>query len=110
VSALINSVEHAFATAASDTVNVAKFVETSVLPVLKSAQANESSIEAVTSLTAANGSHLKDTIHRHLKEGWHLYYRGGPYVTVFDAALIGGAIVIAVVFVLAFAWRKKKEW
>jgi hypothetical protein len=31
-------------------------------------------------------------------------------VTVFDAALIGGAIVIAVVFVLVLAWRKKKEW
>jgi hypothetical protein len=52
MSALITSVEHALAVAASDTVKVAKFVETSVLPVLKSAQANESTIEAVTSLVS----------------------------------------------------------
>jgi hypothetical protein len=35
-----------------DTVKVAKFVETSVLPVLKSARANASTIEAATSLAS----------------------------------------------------------
>ena len=39
MSALITSLQHALATAGSDTVKVAKFVETSVLPVLKTAQA-----------------------------------------------------------------------
>jgi hypothetical protein len=41
MSALITSVEHALATAASDKVKVARFVETSVLPVLKTAKARE---------------------------------------------------------------------
>ena len=50
MSSLITSVEHALATAASDTVKVAKFVETAVLPVLKTTQANESTIESITSL------------------------------------------------------------
>jgi hypothetical protein len=52
MSALITSVEHALAAAASDTVKVAKFVETSVLPVLKRAQADSSAIEAVTALVS----------------------------------------------------------
>jgi hypothetical protein len=38
---LITSMEHALAAAASDTVKVAKFVETSVLPVLKPSQAQD---------------------------------------------------------------------
>jgi hypothetical protein len=59
MSALINSVEHALAVAASDTVKVAKFVETSVLPVLKSAQANESTIEAVTSLISPQAANIE---------------------------------------------------
>jgi hypothetical protein len=56
MSALITSVEHALAVAASDTVKVAKFVETSVLPVLKNAQAQASTIEAaaLVSPQAAN--------------------------------------------------------
>ena len=45
MSALITSVEHALAKA-SDMVKVAKFVETSVLPVLKKVQADQSTIEA----------------------------------------------------------------
>ena len=52
MSALINSVEHALAVAASDTVKVAKFVETSVLPALKTAQANSSAIGALTALVS----------------------------------------------------------
>jgi hypothetical protein len=44
MSTLISSVEHALAVAASDTVKVAKFVETQVLPVLKKAQAEASTI------------------------------------------------------------------
>ena len=52
MSTLISSVEHALAVAASDTVKVAKFVDTQVLPVLKKAQAEASTIEAVTSLVS----------------------------------------------------------
>ena len=59
MSALINSVEHALAVAASDTVKVAKFVETSVLPLLKSARANASTIEAVTSLVSPQAANIE---------------------------------------------------
>jgi hypothetical protein len=58
MSALITSVEHALATAASDTVKVAKFVETSVLPVLKKAQADPTS-EAVTSLVSPQAANIE---------------------------------------------------
>jgi hypothetical protein len=59
MSALITSVEDALATAASDTVKAAKFVETSVLPALKSAQANSSTIEAVTSLVSPQAANIE---------------------------------------------------
>ena len=59
MSTLISSVEHALAVAASDTVKVAKFVETSVLPVLKSAQANASTIEAVTALVNPQAANVE---------------------------------------------------
>jgi hypothetical protein len=59
MSALITSVEHALAIAPSDTVKVAKFVETSVLPVLKKAQADQSTIEAVTSLVSPQAANIE---------------------------------------------------
>ena len=59
MSALITSVEHALATAASDTVKVARFVETSVLPVLKKVQADESTIEAVTGLVSPQAANIE---------------------------------------------------
>jgi hypothetical protein len=59
MSALINSVEYALATAASDTVKVAKFVETSALPVLKKAQADQTTIEAVTSLVSPQAANIE---------------------------------------------------
>ena len=59
MSALIKSVEHALATAASDTVKVARFVETSVRPLLKSASANSSTIEAVTSLVSPQAANIE---------------------------------------------------
>jgi hypothetical protein len=59
MSALITSVEHALATAASDTVKVAKFVETGVLPVLKTAKADESTIEAVTALVSPQAANIE---------------------------------------------------
>ena len=57
MSALITSV--ALAVAASDTVKVAKFVETSVLPVLNTAQANESTIESVTALVRPQAANIE---------------------------------------------------
>ena len=59
MSALTNSVEHAVATAASDPVKVAKFVETSVLPVLKNAQANASTNEAATALASPQAANIE---------------------------------------------------
>ena len=59
MSAVITSVEHALAVAAQDVVKTVKFVETSVLPVLKSAQANESTIESVTSLVSPSAANIE---------------------------------------------------
>ena len=59
MTALITSVEHALAAAARDTVNIAKFVETSVLPALKTAQANSSTIEAVTGLISPQAANIE---------------------------------------------------
>ena len=59
MSALITRVEHALGVAASDTVKAAKFVERSVLPVLKKAQADQSTIEAVTSLFRPQAANIE---------------------------------------------------
>jgi hypothetical protein len=59
MSALITSVEHALAVAAQDVVKTAKFVETSVLPVLKTAQANQSTIESITSLVSPQAANIE---------------------------------------------------
>ena len=59
MSALISSMEHAFAVAASDTVKVAKFVDTQVLPVLKKVQADQSTIEAVTGLVSPQAANIE---------------------------------------------------
>ena len=47
------------AVAASDVVKTAKFVEVSVLPVLKSAQANQSTIESITSLVSPQAANIE---------------------------------------------------
>jgi hypothetical protein len=59
MSALINSVEHALAVAASDVVKTAKFVEVSVLPVLKKAEADQSTIEAITGLVSPQAANIE---------------------------------------------------
>jgi hypothetical protein len=59
MSTLISSVEHALAVAASDTVKVTRLVETSVLPALKTAQAQASTIEAVTSLVSPQAANIE---------------------------------------------------
>src|SRR6516164_10924810 len=59
MSALISSIEHALAVAASDTVKAAKFVEVSVVPVLKKAQADQSTIEAVTALVSPQAANIE---------------------------------------------------
>ena len=59
MSALITNVEHALAIAAQDVVKAAKFVETSVLPVLKEAQANQSTIESITSLVSPSAANIE---------------------------------------------------
>jgi len=57
--ALISNIEHALATAAADTVKAAKFVKTSVLPVLKKAQADQSTIEGVTALVRPQAADIE---------------------------------------------------
>jgi hypothetical protein len=59
MSTLISIIEHSLSVAASDTVKVAKFVETQVLPVLKKAQAESSTIEAVTSLVSPQAANIE---------------------------------------------------
>ena len=59
MSALITSEEHALAVAASDTVKVAQFVETKVLPALKSVSAQASTIESVTSLVDPQAANIE---------------------------------------------------
>lgn len=59
MSTLISSIEHSLAIAASDTVKVAKFVETKVLPVLKQAQADAPTIEAVTALVSPQAANVE---------------------------------------------------
>ena len=59
MSALISSIEHSLAAAAIDTVKAAEFVEVSVLPVLKKAQADQSTIEAVTALVSPQAANIE---------------------------------------------------
>ena len=59
MSALITSVEHALAVAAQDVVNTAKCVGTSVLPLLKQAQANQGTIESITALVDPNAANIE---------------------------------------------------
>ena len=59
MNALITSIEHSLAVAASDMVKVAKFVETSVLPVLKKAQADQGTIESITSLVSPQAANIE---------------------------------------------------
>jgi hypothetical protein len=59
MSTLITSVEHSLVVAASDTVKVARFVETSVHPALKQAQAQAPTIEAVTSLVSPQAANIE---------------------------------------------------
>lgn len=53
MNALLSSIEHAFASAASDVVRVAKFV------VLKKAQADAPTIEAVTALVSPQAANIE---------------------------------------------------
>ena len=50
MSNLLTSIEHKLAVAASDVVKASKFIETSILPILKTAAANEAVVESVTAL------------------------------------------------------------
>src|SRR5215813_9487972 len=59
MSALLNSIEHALASAASHLIKVAKFVEQSVLAVLKKAQADAPTIEAVTTLVSPQAANIE---------------------------------------------------
>jgi len=56
---LIQSTEHALAIAASDTVKLAKFVQAKVLPELIKAQANQATIEAVTSVVSPQAANIE---------------------------------------------------
>jgi hypothetical protein len=59
MSVLFTNIEHVLATAASDVVKTAKFVEVSVLPVLKKAQADQATIESITSLVSPQAANIE---------------------------------------------------
>jgi hypothetical protein len=59
MSVLLSNIEHVLATAASDVVKAAKFVEVSVLPVLKKAQADQFTIESITSLVSPQAANIE---------------------------------------------------
>lgn len=59
MSVLFTNVEHVLATAASDVVKVAKFVEMKVVPVLKSVDAEASTVEAVTALVSPQAANIE---------------------------------------------------
>jgi hypothetical protein len=59
MSASISSIEHSLASAASDVVKVANFVETSVLPALNKAQAEAPTIEVVTALVSPRAANIE---------------------------------------------------
>jgi hypothetical protein len=56
---LILGVEHVMASAAQDTVKLAKFVDAKVLPALKSASANAATVEAVTGLVSPQAANIE---------------------------------------------------
>lgn len=59
MSVLFTNVEHVLATAASDVVKYAHFVEEKILPVLKSVDAEESTVEAVTALVSPQAANIE---------------------------------------------------
>lgn len=59
MSVLLTEVEHAYAVAASDVVKAYKFVEEKVVPVLKSVEADQSTIEAVTGLVSPQAANIE---------------------------------------------------
>ena len=55
----ITTLEHAFASAASDVVKVARFVETKVLPELLRVQADSATVEAVANLVSPQAANIE---------------------------------------------------
>ncbi len=56
---LLSTLEHAFATAATDVVKIAKFVESKVLPELQKASSNAATIESVTALVSPHAANIE---------------------------------------------------
>ncbi|MGD0497540.1 MAG: hypothetical protein ABSC23_03790 [Bryobacteraceae bacterium] len=91
---LITTAEHAFAKAAQDIVAAAKFVTTSVLPILKKAAADESTVEAITGLVDPNAVNVEraafavlGTVIKVIEDAGTAANAGGLSVTL-DAALV----------------------
>jgi len=55
----INKLEHALATAASDIVKAAKFVQHQVLPTLQKVKADEGTVEAITGLVSPQAVNIE---------------------------------------------------
>ncbi len=56
---LLSTFEHAFATAATDVVKIAKFVESKVLPELRKANASAATLESVTALVSPQAANIE---------------------------------------------------
>lgn len=91
---LITTVEHVFAKAAQDVVTAAKFITTSVLPILKKAQADEATVEAITGLVDPQAVNIEraafavlGTVIKVIEDAGTAATAGGLSVSL-DAALV----------------------
>ena len=91
---LITTAEHAFAKAAQDVVSAAKFITTIVLPILKKAAVDESTVEAITGLVDPQAVNVEraafavlGTIIKVIEDAGTAATAGGLIVTL-DAALV----------------------
>src|SRR5690242_14194038 len=90
----IQSMEHAFAAAASKLVSVAKFVTNEVLPALKKVQGSEQAVEAVTGLVSPSAANVErvafavlGAVIKAMEDAGAAVGAGGISVTL-DAALV----------------------
>ena len=91
---LINTVEHALAKAAQDIVVAAKFVASTIVPVLQKAKTDETTIEAVTGLVSPAAVNIEraafallGVVIKAMSDGSQAVLSGGLNVQL-DAALV----------------------
>lgn len=101
MSVLFTNVEHVLATAASDVVKAAHFVEDKVLPVLEKAEASAGTVEAVTALVSPQAANIEraafallGVVIKALDAAYEATEAGGVNVTL-DASLVADVKAVA---------------